>query len=176
MPLFNIFSDPQLRARQDQLDAQWKALNAAQSGCSSIPDTAWVEWVNDFRNWQEFYDSGSDWSSDSFNATNVWQQKLKEWSARMATYGCVGSLGSVGGEDIPAGGDQGIPGVKEPPPDEKSTVEKVGDEVTGVVGSVSTFVKTASWVAIGLIVVVLIATVYTLTHVKASHPSYGSIG
>ena len=159
----NLFSDPNLRTRQSQLDAQWNSLNGLVSQCNDIPNTAWVEFVNDKKNWEVFYDSESDWSQDSKEATDQWQTKAQEWAARFSSYGCSGSIGSIGGVDITSGGDKGIPNVKNPPPNEDSFIDKIG----------SAF-KT---VGIGLVVflaVIILVFVYIIRNTKVT-TSQGSV-
>jgi hypothetical protein len=173
--LFNIFSDPVIAARQDQLNAQWIALYGAQQHCDGLPDTGWLEFINDYKAWQAFYDSGTDWTASANNATNEWQKKLQDWTGRFQSYGCLGSLGSVDGEEIAPDVGTGLPTVKDPPPDQKSLLASAGDEISGVVGSVKDGLATASYVVVGLVVFVLLLVVYSLTHVRASTP-YGSVG
>jgi hypothetical protein len=180
MALFNVFSDPVLRARQDQLDAQWSSLNALQNQCGDVPDTAWVEFVNDLRKWRTFYESESDWSADSNNATNSWQAKAQEWANRLSTYGCAGGLGSVGGITIQTDvGDLGIPGVKDAPANESSWLGKAGDlaksAVTGVYDDVTGAISWTSYAIIGLIILVVLALGYVLTHAKIK-TAEGSLG
>jgi len=151
----NVFSDPVLRQRQDELDAIWKSLNGLQNKCDNMPDTSWVEFVNDFKRWQDFYDSETDWSSDAKKATDEWQRKAKSWSDRLKSYGCRGTLGTEaivspegdyqGSTTIYAPGDGGIPGVKDPPPDEKGLVDRIGDAFS-----------TVGWVATALTLMVIV--------------------
>lgn len=169
MSLINVFSDPKLRARQDQLDAQWKSLRAVYQMCDQTPDSAFAEFSTDFRAWSEFYDSGSDWSSDSNNATNVWQSKAKEWADKLTGWGCYGNFDSSGVTN------SGVPGVKNPPPDEKSILESVTDSVSSAGSDFFGTLSTIGWVAVVLFVLILGMVVYVLTHAKASTP-YGNIG
>jgi len=180
MSLFNVFSDPKLRARQDQLDAQWSSLNALQNTCDGVPDSSWVEFVNDLKAWRVFYESESDWSANSANATNEWQSKAQDWANRLGSYGCAGGLGSVAGIIIQAAeGDTGIPGVKAPPAAETSWLGQAGALVTGAVSAVYDDAKGAiswySYAIIGLIILVVLALGYMLTHVKVK-TAEGSLG
>jgi len=174
MPLFNIFSDPKLRARQDQLNAQWISLWAAWQNCDNTPDSAFPEFVSDRNAWNEFYDSGSDWTADSNNATNVWQAKAKEWADKLGSWGCSGNFDVT---DVSS--PSGIPGVKEPPPDEQSALSKAGDAISkvggGFLGGLWSSIKTVGWVAVGLVVLVLGLVVYLLTHAKVK-TAEGSLG
>jgi hypothetical protein len=158
----NIFQDPVLVQRQAELNATWLSLNNVKTGCNGLPDSAWLEFVNDYKGWQEFFDSGSDWSSDSKKATDGWQIKAQDWSKRLSSYGCAGSLGVVtttdgfgnptGRETVYAGGDQGIPGVKDPPPDQQGITDKIGGAIA-----------TAGWVAAGLVALIIIGIFYVAT-------------
>lgn len=172
----DFFVDEKLRASQDVLDGQWKSLNGLQSRCDGVPDSSWVEFVNDFRNWQEFYASESDWSADAHNATNVWQAKAKEWAEKFSAWGCVGTVGSVGGIYIePETGPNGIPGVKEPPPDTQSIVARAGEAYKEAAGGFLSSLKTIGWVSVGIIVLIVLCLGYVLTKTTISLPQ-GSIG
>jgi|SRR5882672_2669530 len=164
----NLWSDPQTRARQDQLNAQWNALWGVWQNCDNTPDSAFAEFATDLKAWREFYNSASDFSAASINATNSWQQKAKDWSDKLTGWGCTGNQSS---DDLPSG----IPGVKAPPPDEQSLLSKA---TSGVGNSVSSFLSTLTtigWVAVGIVVFLVLGIIYTLTHVKVSSPT-GSIG
>src|SRR5260221_10488487 len=117
----DFFVDEKLRARQDQLDAQWQALYNLR--CESLPTSASVEFDTDFNNWRVFYDSESDWSSGSKSATDEWQTKAKEWATRLATYGCGGSVQINNIDVISATGDKGIPSIKNNPADDPSLLD-----------------------------------------------------
>ncbi len=161
----DIFQDPALVQRQDALNAQWLSLNNVKTGCDGLPDSAWLEFVNDYKAWQQFYDSGSNWSADSKKATDGWQLKAQEWSKRLPGYGCAGSLGVItttdqfgnptGRQDVYATGDQGIPGVKDPPPDEKGAIEKISDSVGGAVKAVGIFVALVVLLVVGGLIYIL---------------------
>lgn len=166
----NIFSDPKLRARQDQLAAQWNSLWAAYQQCDQTPDSSFAEFATDRRLWQEFYDSGSDWSSNSQNATNEWQAKAKEWADKLSGWGCMGN------DSNPDLGYSGIPGVKDPPPDDPGVLADLATAASAPVNGLFDTLKTIGWVTVGIIVIILGLAVYALTHVKASNPMYGSIG
>lgn len=175
MALFNVFSDSELKARQDQLDAQWKSLNSLINTCDDFPSSGWVEFVNDFRNWQEFYDSGSDWSSDSKHATDLWQVKAGEYAKRLAGAGCRGGIGSVAGVDVVSAGDSGIPFVKEPPADMPGLFHEILSGVDQAQDTLLAPLKTAGWVVVGVVVLIVIALVWILTKGQAS--GYGiSVG
>lgn len=173
--MFNVFSDPALRARQAQLDGQWSSLNGLINTCDGFPTQAWVEFRNDLTNWREFFSSESDWSQSSEKATNGWQIKAQEWASRVGASGCSGTVGSMGGVDVPSVGDSGIPGVKDPPP----LSETLLDEVTGAfekgTDALQAPFKTLGWVAIGIIAAVLITIIWVTTKGRAS--GYGvSVG
>ena len=174
MPLFNIFSDPKLRTRQDQLNAQFNSLWAAYQNCDNTPDSSFPEFISDRNAWKEFYDSGSDWTADSNNATNLWQTKAKEWADKLSGWGCSGNF-DVTDTTTPSG----IPGVKEAPPDEESALSKAAKAAAGAGGSffggLWSSIKTVGWVAVGLVVLVLGLVVYLLTHAKVK-TAEGSLG
>jgi len=175
MALFNIFSDPALATRQAQLDGQWKSLKAVIGTCNSFPSQAWVEFTNDFTNWSEFYDSGSDWSQSSEKATNEWQTKAQEWATRVASAGCAGTAGSVGGDYVPGIGDSGIPGVKDPPPLSESLLDSAVGAFEKGTDALSSPFKTLGWVAVGVIAAILITVIWITTKGQAS--GYGvSVG
>lgn len=159
MALFNVFQDTELVQRQKQLDATWKSLNAAQQHCDGLPDTQWVEFVNNFEGWKEFYDSGSDWSSDSKHATDEWQRIAGEWSRKFATYSCSGTTGSAGGETF-YGADSGLPGVKDPPPDMPGFLDNVVNTVGNQITEAKETAGTIAWVAVGLAVLVVLGILY----------------
>jgi hypothetical protein len=172
----NIFSDPKLRTRQDQLDGQWYSLLQVVQFCDNVPDSSFSNFTSDLRAWQAFYESGSDWSSSSENATNDWQAKALEWSKQLNAWGCTGN---ISGSDST---QSGIPGVKTPPPDQGDFLDKavdaakgLADKATGPLDAIWNRIATVGWVALGLIVLILGLAVYSLTHVKANTP-YGSVG
>lgn len=167
MALFNIFSDPELKARQDQLDGQWAATNAMFQTCDNTPSQAFPEFTRDLAAWRQFYDSGSDWSADSKHATDEWQTKLKDWVQRLKDYGCQGSVGSIGGEDITANGDQGYAGVKDNPPDKPPLFQSLLD---GIQSTENTLLAPLGKLGIGVsvvVVILLIIVAYVLTRGKA---------
>ena len=170
----NIFSSPELRARQDQLDGQWSSLNGIQQTCNEFPSQAWVEFSNDLRNWREFYDSGSDWSQSSEKATNEWQIKAQEWTTRMRASGCTGTAGSAGGDYIPSS-QSGIPGVKDPPPLSQGLLDEAAEAFEKGTDALASPFKTLGWVAVGIVVLILVTVVWITTKGQAS--GYGvSVG
>ncbi len=166
---FNLFSDPKLRTRQDQLNAQWNSLLSVYQTCDNTPDSAFSEFITDLKAWRTFYDSESDWSSSSANATNEWQAKALDWTSRLSEWGCTGN------QDGEYGTPNGIPGVKEPPPDSTSILDDAKAVVSGGADSFFGSLATVGWVATGLAILIVIGIVYLLTHVSASTP-YGSVG
>lgn len=155
----NIFSDPVLRTRQDQLNSQWISLNASVNTCKvdESSSSIWLEFVADFKGWQEFYDSGSDWSMDSKHATDEWQTKASDWSGRLGEI-----CGGVSG--IQLAGDTGIPTVKANPADDKPFWSPLTDTINTIHSDASTI----GWVAIGVIVLVVLVIGYVLTKGHAS--------
>jgi hypothetical protein len=114
----NFFSDSELRARQDGLNSQWSSLwGTYNATCSNGLGNAFPEFATDYRNWQEFYASGSDWSGESKHATDEHQRKMQEWAKRLKDYGCGDSQYS----------DLGIPGVKDVPPDKPGFLDDLKD-------------------------------------------------
>lgn len=114
----NFFSDPELRARQDVLNGQWNSLwGTYNATCSNGLGNAFPEFATDYNNWQEFYDSGSDWTGASKHATDEWQTKAQEWAKRLKDYGC----GDTQYKDL------GIPGVKDIPPDKPGFLDNLLD-------------------------------------------------
>ncbi len=145
----NVFSDPVLKARQDQLDAQWRSLKALYDTCDQTPDSAFSEFATDFKNWKEFYESGSDWSDDSKSTTDGWQRQAQEWSSRLTGWGCYGTAGSA---DL-GQSDGAIPTVKDPPPDEPGFLDKLGSDL-------DFWTKTATYTTIGLTVAAIVFAFY----------------
>jgi len=171
----DIFVDPALAQRQSLLDGQWSSLNALQQTCDNFPSQAWVEFSNDLRNWREFYESGSNWSQSSEKATNAWQSKAQEWTRRMASSGCHGTIGSVGGNDIPSSGDTGIPGVNDPPPLSDGLIDDALESFGKVKDTVLAPIETVGWVVTGLIVLVVVGIIIII--VKGNASGYGvSVG
>lgn len=138
----NFFSDPELRARQTQLNAQWSSLWATyQSTCENGLGNAFPEFASDYRAWQDFYESESDWSSASKHETDIHQTKAQEWSKRLANYGC-------GDKSL---SDLGIPGVKDPPADPKGFTDKLAD----IASKPFEFVKNLT-IGIGILIAVIV--------------------
>jgi len=177
MALFNVFSDPALRARQDVLDGQWNSARAVFGTCDSTPDSAFSEFTTDYNNWKSFYNSGSDWSTDSANATNTWQAQLKSWTDKFAQWGCTGNFtltpGSVGADDAPE--PDYIPKIKKPPPDQPRLLSRIGQQVKDGAQSFWSTLTTIGWVAVGLAILLGLGLIYLLTHVRVSTPQ-GSLG
>lgn len=173
-----IFTDPQLKARQDVLAAQWNSLKAAYSVCDNTPDSSFSEFTTDYNNWTTFYKSGTDWSSDANNATNVWQATAKSWSDRLNQWGCNGtaalSPGSVGSDQPDPTG--GIPGIKTPPPDTKSIIQQAKDALGNASQGLWSDISFIGYMILGVVVLIVFGLIYVLTHVKASAPGVGSIG
>ena len=171
MSLFpDLFVDPSLRARQDQLNAQWNAMRASFSMCQNTPDASFAEFVTDYNAWKAFYDSESDWSSDSFNATNVWQTKAVQWSNNFNAWGCTGNA-----DDAPPTAPSGIPDVAPAPADEQGVVGKAaasfGDTVKNALAGVWNTWKVVGWVAVGFAVLLLGGIIYLFTHTNVSTPT-----
>lgn len=174
----NFFSDPALRARQDVLDAQWNSLRAAYSVCDNTPDSSFSEFTTDYNSWKRFYDSESDWSSNSNNATNVWQTTAKSWSDRLTSWGCSGtatlSVGSVG-SDTPDP-TQGIPGIKAAPPDTTNFLTQAKDAIGSAGQGLWSDISTVGYLILAVVVLIVFGLVYILTHAKLSGPGIGSVG
>lgn len=179
MALFNFFSDPALKARQDQLDADWNSAWAVVQTCDGVPASTFSGFSTDRANWKTFYDSGSDWSSDSYNATNEWQARLKTYTDQFKQWGCTGSFaltpGTVGADD-PTPENNGVPGIKAPPPDQQSFFSQAKDAIGNAEQGLWSSITTVGWVILGVVVLLIFGLVYVLTHVKVSSPQYGSIG
>jgi len=142
----NVFSDPELRARQDVLNGQWASLWATyQATCDNGLGNAFPEFATDYANWQRFYGSESDWSSDSKHETDIHQEKMQEWTKRLRDYGCG---------DKSLGNDLGIPGVKDVPPDEPSTL----DELKNLALAPFNFIRNLA-IGVGVLVVIIIFAV-----------------
>jgi hypothetical protein len=160
----NIFSDPALKARQDVLHAQWTSIHKLSLSCEGLTTESWHQLETDWLNWKEFYESGSDWSSSSEKATNEWQVKAQEWTARLNSAGC---RGSTVGDDIVTP-DTGIPGVKDPPPLTPDFLDEVTDGFTQITDAATSPFKTLGWVATGIVVLIIVGLVIVLTKGKAS--------
>lgn len=170
MALFNVFSDPALKARQDILDAQWNSLWSIYQGCDNAPNNTFSEFVTERTAWKEFYDSGSDWSASSKAATDQWQSKAQEWASQFTSWGCNGNLGSVNGVSIPADVNS-IPTVKDPPPDGPSFIDTALQTFQKTESSILSPFATIGWVAVGLAVLIILALVWSLT--KGHAKGYG---
>jgi hypothetical protein len=179
MALFNFFSDPALKARQDQLDADWNSAWAVVQTCDNVPASSFSGFSTDRINWKQFYDSGSDWSSDSNNATNEWQARLKTWTDQFRQWGCTGNFsltpGTVGADD-PTPENNGIPAVKTPPPDTKSILEQAKDAVGKAGQGLWSDISFIGYAILATVLLVVFGLIYVLTHAKVSAPGVGSIG
>lgn len=163
----DVFVDPKLRGRQDILDGQWKALNAAFQVCDNTPDSSFAEFVNNFRDWQAFYASESDWSSGSKATTDQWQNTAQEWSRRLTSYGCNGNQDNAA--VVSSTGDgSGIPTVKDPPPDDPGVLDTALGAIHKVTDPITGTASTVAWVAVAVLVIAIGAVVYILTKGKAS--------
>lgn len=145
----NFFSDPELRARQDILNAQWGSLwGTYNATCNNGLGNAFPEFATDYNNWNDFYASESDWSSASKHATDEWQTKAQEWAKRLSNYGCGDKQYS----------DLGIPGVKDNPEDRPGVIDQV-------IGAEKSYVAGVGVIAIVLIGAAL-AAIYFLSKSK----------
>ena len=163
MALFGILVDSALKARQDQLDAQWSSVSALYSGCDQTPDSAFAEFATDLSAWRAFYASGSDWSADSKTATDEWQTKLQDWTNRLTGWGCYGTAGP----DELAAGSGAIPTVKDPPPDAPGIVDSVLATLKKTENAALSPFSTIGWVAVGIVVLVVLAIVWITTKGRA---------
>jgi hypothetical protein len=145
MAFFNVFSDPKLKARQDQLNAQWVAVFQTIESCGLTPSSgpAFQQFYADFESWKEFYEGGNDWSSASENATNSWQSKLQEHTANAKNFCSFGYDGS----------SSYVPGVKDPPADAQGILGKAADLAKA---PFETFEKLGTYFGIGIGVLILI--------------------
>jgi hypothetical protein len=145
----NFFSDPELRARQDVLNAQWNGLwGTYNATCSNGLGNAFPEFATDKRNWDDFYGSESDWSSASKHATDEWQTKAQEWAKRLKDYGCGDNQYS----------DLGIPGVKDNPEDRPGVLDALETGVKTYVAGVG--------VVVLLVLAAALAAIYFLSKSK----------
>jgi hypothetical protein len=167
----DIFVDPKLRARQNQLDAQWKALRSSFQTCDATPDSSFAEFTTDFDNWSAFYATESDWSAGSKSATDEWQTKAQDWSNRLRSWGCTGSFD--GFNVVSALGDtsSGIPTVKDPPPDDPGLLDSVLSGVHKVTDPVTSTAATIGWVAVGLLILIIGSIVWIVT--RGAYSGYG---
>ena len=140
----NLVSDPELAARQQQLNSQWFALNQTIDSCaltsSSAP--AFSQFYADYDSWKEFFASGSDWSGDSKHTTDLWQVKLQDYTKLAKSY-C---------QQVSGAEPAYIPGVKDPPKDEPGffdTGVSLYKDVLSIPGEI------AKWAGIATIVVVV---------------------
>lgn len=147
----NVFSDPKLRARQDQLDAQWNSLWATWNACNDTPDSAFPEFATDRRLWKDFYDSETDWSASAKTATDEWQVKAASWASKLS--------GWCGG-----GSSSGIPTIGAAPPDDVTLVDRVLEAPKQAINLVATL----SYVAVGFAVLVVLGIIYISTKGKVS--------
>ena len=145
-------------------------MHANWTLCQNTPDASFSEFATDYAAWQEFYGSESDWSSNSFNATNEWQTKAGEWADKLSQWGCTGN-----DENAPADAPSGIPGVKPAPADQQSLIDKAGKVVSDDITGVTNTIKTIGWVALGVVVLIIVGLIYLIPHTKVSTPS-GGIG
>lgn len=167
----NVFSDPALKARQDVLQGQWRALHELSQSCDGLTSESWYQLETDWLNWGTFYDSGSDWSSSSEKATNEWQRKAQEWSARLNSAGCHGSV--IADDINPV--DTGIPGVKDPPPLTPGLLDEASVAFEKGTDALASPFKTLGWVAVGVVVLIIVGIVVITTQGHAS--GYGvSVG
>ncbi len=150
----NVFSDPKLRARQEQLDGQWNSLWATWQSCDGTPDSAFSEFASDRTNWKNFYDGESDWSADSKTATDEWQKKAQEWSGKLASW-------------CGAGAAAGIPSVKDAPPDDPTLIDRTFSIVRKAEDTVIAPFATIGWVAVGFAVLMILAIVWIFTKGRA---------
>jgi len=173
MGFLQVFLNQDLQARRDQLNAQVLAMQNLQDQCNNVPSSSWVEWSNDKRDWDTFYSNESNWvtSSDNKKALDDWQTKMQTWSNRFASYGCAGTLGSVDGINVVSAvgnTDNGIPTIKDAPPDDPGIVDSLLGTVHKVTDPFTSAVTTASWVAIGVVILIVIVLGYVLVHGQAS--------
>lgn len=151
----NFFSDPALRARQTQLDAQWSGLwGTYNSTCDNGLGGAFPEFASDYNGWREFYASGSDYTGASKHATDEWQTKAQEWAKRLKDYGC-------GQKEF---GDLGLPGVKDSPPDEPGWF----DRLKGAAEEAALFSGLGLTVTLLILGATFIGIVYYLSKSKVS--------
>lgn len=148
-----LFSDPALRARQDQLNAQWNSLKAAYQACDT-PSAAFPEFATDYRLWGEFYESGSDFLDSSKRATDSWQRKAQEWQNRMSAWNCGESGYS----------DGGLPGVKDPPPDEPDFLDKLADKAQDPFR----FLRNVAWAGVALVFVIILGIIWLVSKKSVS--------
>lgn len=161
MPL-NLFSDPVLRARQEALNAQWYALNQTIDNCAltGASQSFFSQFYADKAAWDEFFESGSDWSSDSANATNRYQDKLREYTKGVGVYCSQASP--------EAGGGPYVPGVSPAPADSKSLWDRAIDTPKDVLNAAESFVAKIGIIAAIVIGAILFAIVYVSVKGKVS--------
>ena len=162
--MFNFFSDPELRARQVQLDAQWNGLwGTYNATCSNGLGNAFPEFASDYSGWKTFFDSESDYTTASKHTTDGWQSKAQEWTKRLKDYGCG---------DQSLGNDLGIPGVKDNPPDTQGTL----DELKDLALAPFNYIKNLT-IGVGILVlIVVLAVVWFINSRNFSlSPSGGSV-
>ena len=173
-----FFTDPALKARQDQLDADWNSAWAVVQTCDGVPASSFSGFATDRNNWKVFYGSGTDWSSDAFNATNEWQTRLKTWTDQFNQWGCTGNFsltpGTVGADD-PMPENNGVPAIKTAPPDKPSVWQEAKEAIGEAGNGLWSDITTIGWVILGVVVLIILGLVYVLPRVKLSTPQ-GSLG
>jgi hypothetical protein len=165
----NLVSDPELAARQQQLNSQWFALNQTIDSCaltsSSAP--AFSQFYADYDSWKEFFASGSDWSGDSKHTTDLWQVKLQDYTKLAKSY-CQQASGAE-----PAY----IPGVKDPPADEPGFFDTgigLAKDALAIPGELT---KTIGIFAAVIVAAILVAIIWVSMHGNLSAgPSGVSVG
>ena len=159
----NLFSDPVLRARQDQLNAQWAALYRVADNCQLDPVSAagLQQFFADYHSWKEFYASESDFTKGSKQTTDSWQAKLQEYTRTIGSQLCGQTR---------TGQNTYVPDVDDPPPDDPGLFDGLRD----VAKDFSPFKSLTDWVTrvgIGVLIAIALilgAVVIFLTHGKAS--------
>lgn len=143
----NLWSDPVLRARQEQLNSQWYALNDTVDSCelTASSSAAFSQFYSDYDAWKTFFDSGSDWSSDSKHTTDIYQTKLQEYTKTIKGY-CSG------------GAQPYIPGVKDPPKDTPGLLDR-GIDLAKAPFDLVDSVVTKVGIITGVLVFAVLATI-----------------
>jgi hypothetical protein len=159
----NVFSDPKLRARQTQLDAQWNSLWALWQGCDATVDSSFSEFSTDRAGWIDFYGSESDWSADAKTATDEWQTKAQSWATRLSGWGCYGTVGP----DSASPNASGVPSIKDPPPDDPTIFDRGLNLFAKARDEVLAPVATVGWVAVGIVGAVILAIIVLATKGRA---------
>jgi hypothetical protein len=168
---FNLLSDPELAARQSQLNSQWYALNQTLDECSLTASSApfFSQFYADYDQWKDFFASGSDWSSGSKHATDDWQTKLKDYTQKVNAY--------CGQSSADAGGAAYIPGIKDNPPDAPGLLDELKGDVAAPFNWISDTATKIGIVAAVVLGALLVAVVWIAVkgNVKAG-PSGVSVG